>query len=47
MSNGAYFVVDVASLYPFVCLNRDFPCGDIIHNAKFDKDSKLIGFFKL
>lgn len=42
---GKYVVVDVCSLYPFVCLNRYFPCGEILHNVTFDKDDERIGFF--
>jgi len=38
-------VVDVCSLYPFVCLNRYYPCGEILHDVTFDKDDERIGFF--
>ena len=45
MTDEDYIVVDACSLYPFVCLNRKYPCGAVEENAVFDKDSEKIGFF--
>ncbi len=44
--NGDYGMLDVVSLYPYVMLNRFYPCGDIIdypHSECLKQD--LIGFY--
>ena len=47
---GEIKVIDVKSLYPYVMLNRDYPCGEIIEIDARDGlitciKKKLIGFF--
>ncbi len=45
--NNKYAMVDVVSLYPYVMLNRNYPCGDKI-NITYDECNKrgLIGFYE-
>lgn len=39
-------MIDCKSLYPYVCLNRDYPCGEkIIGSYEECMNKNLIGFY--
>lgn len=43
-----YFMLDIKSLYPYVMLNRFYPCGEkIVGSYEECKSKNLIGFFEV